>query len=75
MQAPTEELSKRKKKKQSGQVLIEYILLLLIGLTVAKILMNGLTRMDDDPDRQGSVVRRWISIWNGIGKDFPDKDP
>ena len=59
--------------RQSGQVIIEYVLLLLIGLTVGNILIKSLTASSDDPDKQGMLIKRWIRIWDGVGKDYPDK--
>lgn len=58
---------------QRGQILIEYILLLLIGITVANLLVKGLTRFSDEPDDRGIIIKRWINIWNSIGKDLPDE--
>lgn len=64
----------RARRGQSGQILIEYILLLLIGLTIGNMLVKQLTAFSDEPDKQGIIIQRWISLWEEIGKDFPDKD-
>jgi hypothetical protein len=70
--------SSNKKRKclslnsQRGQILIEYILLLLIGITIALILSKKLTGYSDEPDDRGVVIKRWIRIWDSIGKDTPD---
>ncbi len=60
-------------KNQSGQILIEYVLLLLIGLMVGNIIVKQLTMMSSDPEEQGVIIRRWNKIWDSIGKDYPDK--
>lgn len=60
-------------KSDRGQILIEYILLLLIGITIANLLVKGLTRFSDEPDDRGIIIKRWINIWDSIGKDLPDE--
>ena len=69
-----EEKSKHKLlRSDSGQILIEYILLLMIGLTVGNILVKQLTGFSDDPENRGAIINRWMRIWESIGKDYPDK--
>lgn len=58
---------------ERGQVLIEYILLLLIGIMVANILLKQLTGFSDDPENRGVVIQRWMKLWDSIGSDTPDK--
>ena len=58
--------------QERGQILIEYILLLLIGITIAHLLSQKLTGFSDEPDDRGVVIKRWIKIWDSIGKDTPD---
>ncbi len=69
-------ISKNSKEKSlnndRGQVLIEYILLLLIGITIAHLLASKLTGFSDDPEEQGVIIKRWMNIWSAIGKDTPD---
>ncbi|MEY4616251.1 MAG: hypothetical protein RJB66_1211 [Pseudomonadota bacterium] len=57
-------------RNQSGQILIEYVLLLMIGLTIGNILVKSLTAYGDNP---GVIIKRWGQIWDGIGSDYPDK--
>ena len=71
---PTMRRASRKQSRyrsQSGQILIEYILLLMIGLTIGNILIKTLTA--NGPDQKGIIIERWQSIWKGIGEDYPDK--
>lgn len=58
---------------ERGQVLIEYILLLLIGIMIANILVKQLTGFSDDPENRGVVIQRWMKLWDSIGSDTPDK--
>ncbi len=61
-----------KSRRDSGQILIEYVLLLMIGVTIGNILVKQLTAFSDDPDKRGIIINRWIQIWDAIGKDTPD---
>ena len=58
---------------QRGQILIEYILLLLIGITIATMLSKSLTGFSDEPDDRGIIIKRWIRSWDSSGKDLPDQ--
>lgn len=58
-------------RSQSGQIVIEYVLLLVIAATIAAVLLRGLaSRSSDHP---GIVVERWIDIQTEIGAEIPDK--
>lgn len=60
------------KAPQSGQILIEYVLLLLIGLMVAKLMIKSL--VGQNPEEPGILIKRWNEVWVEIGNDYPDKD-
>lgn len=62
----------RFRKNQKGQILIEYILLLILVLGVAKILMDGLIKRDQDPDAQGIVIKAWVKASQTIAQDAAD---
>ena len=52
---------------RSGQIAIEYILLLIVGVVIWLALVNGLvSRNQESP---GLVTRRWNEIINLIGTD------
>ncbi len=68
-----EEKKKKVSRSQAGQILIEYVLLLMIGVTVGNILVKKLTAFSDEPDNRGIIITRWIKIWESIGKDIPDQ--
>lgn len=57
---------------QKGQIILEYILLLMIGVMVGSILVKKLTAISDDPENRGVIINRWLKIWDSIGKDLPD---
>lgn len=63
----------RRTKVSSGQILLEYILLLLIGIMIGSIIVKKLTAYGDEPDNRGALINRWMKIWDSIGNDFPDK--
>lgn len=55
---------------EKGQVLIEYMLLMVIVISCATILMKGL--VSRETGRQGAVIRVWDNIIRIIGNDLPD---
>ena len=54
-----------------GQVVIEYVLLLVIAVAVAALISKEL--VNRDPDNTGILVQKWLDIQNTIGSDVPDK--
>lgn len=54
-----------------GQVVIEYILLLVVAATLAALIVRGLANRD--PDNPGLVVEKWLAIQQEIGNDLPEK--
>lgn len=63
--------SSRRSRRQGGQVLIEYILLLVITTGIAAILVKALaSRSEDSP---GLIIEKWKKVGEEIGKDLPEK--
>ncbi len=58
-------------KRNAGQVIIEYILLLVVAATIAAIIVKGLASRDENSP--GMVVKKWIEIQTEIGNDLPDQ--
>ena len=58
------------KKQKKGQVVLEYVLLLVIVVAVA-VVMLALVKVGDpsDPSSSGSLIQYWIKIIEAIGKD------
>lgn len=54
-------------RKDSGQIAVEYVLLLVIGVAVWLILVTEL--VSRNPNSPGLVVRKWYEIINAIGSD------
>lgn len=58
-------------RSRSGQIVIEYILLLVVAVTISAILVRGLAnRSESSP---GLVVDKWRKIQAEIGEDLPDR--
>ncbi|MBK9323613.1 MAG: hypothetical protein IPM97_11840 [Bdellovibrionaceae bacterium] len=54
-----------------GQVIVEYVLLMVIAVAVAALISRELvSRQEDSP---GILVEKWHSILQTIGDDLPDK--
>jgi uncharacterized protein (UPF0333 family) len=54
-----------------GQIVIEYILLLVVAVTISAILVRQLASRSET--KPGLVVEKWKSIQKEIGEDLPDK--
>ncbi|MFS4460774.1 hypothetical protein [Bdellovibrio sp. HCB2-146] len=56
---------------QRGQIVVEYVLLLVIAVGLAALLVSQL--VNRDPDNPGVLVSKWHKILMVIGDDVPDK--
>ncbi len=63
-------MKKTSLKKNSGQVVVEYVLLLVIAVAVAALITKELVKRD--PDNPGILVEKWDSILKTIGEDLPN---
>jgi hypothetical protein len=54
----------------AGQIVVEYILLLVIGVGVASIITSMM--VSRDPNRPGFLITKWVDILKDIGADTPD---
>lgn len=59
-------------RNNSGQILVEYILLLLIAVSSAMILTTALVGRRADVDNSGIIIKSWHKIITAIGNDLPD---
>ena len=57
-------------RSKRGQVLIEYILLLVIVVSVAGIMMKAL--VSRETGKQGMIIKAWDGIIRTLGNDIPD---
>lgn len=56
--------------KNHGQIVIEYVLLLVLSVALSALLIQQLTSRD--PDKAGVLTAKWKQILVEIGKDNPD---
>ena len=54
-------------QSSSGQIIVEYILLLMIGVAIAALITA--TLVSRNPDSPGILIRKWQKIINTIGED------
>lgn len=57
-------------QRQRGQIVVEYVLLLVIGVSLAMIITG--TMVSRNPENPGFVVRKWLAIIKTIGEDTAD---
>jgi hypothetical protein len=55
---------------QSGQIVVEYILLLCVAVAVAALITK--TMVSTDKDNPGFVLSAWKNIVHTIGSDMAD---
>lgn len=58
-------------RNRRGQLVVEYILLLVVAVTIAAVLVKGLASRSES--NAGIVVKKWKSIQDEIGGDIVDK--
>lgn len=59
-----------KSGRDNGQIVVEYVLLLVIAVSIAIIITTGL--ISRDPDNPGVVIEAWDALIKQIGADTPD---
>lgn len=58
-------------RNSRGQVIIEYILLMVLSIGIAAIVMR--TLVSKNQDSPGALIQRWQGIIKEIGADDPNK--
>jgi hypothetical protein len=53
-----------------GQIVVEYVLLLVVGVAVATLITS--TMVSRNPDSPGFMIKKWLDILQAIGKDTSD---
>lgn len=56
---------------KKGQIVVEYVLLLVIAVSLAALLISQL--VSRNPDSPGLLINKWQSILKVIADDIPDK--
>lgn len=60
-----------RKRRQSGQIAVEYILLLAVGVSIAALITSlVVSRNDESP---GIIILKWRAIIEMIGSDQIEK--
>lgn len=63
-------LSKDILHRASGQIVVEYVLLLVVGVTIVVLITS--TMVSRNPDNPGFLVKKWFDIIKAIGADTAD---
>ena len=59
-----------RRTRERGQVVVEYVLLLVILVSIATALVRGLVGQGGN---SGSVIVAWVGIMREIAKDMPEE--
>lgn len=57
-------------RDQKGQIVIEYLLLMVVAVALAALLIKQVASRD--PENPGLLVKKWNSILTVIGEDVVD---
>lgn len=61
-------------KSQSGQIVVEYVLLLAIAVSLGMVIVTQLINRDpSEPGNSGAVIKKWSDIQQTIGDDVQNK--
>lgn len=63
-------MSSRPLNNNRGQIVLEYILLMLVAITIAVLITKQL--VGRNPDNPGVVIQKWSQITQVIGADQSD---
>jgi hypothetical protein len=55
---------------EGGQIVVEYVLLLVVGVMVAVLITS--TMVSRNPNSPGFLVKKWLDIIQAIGADKAD---
>jgi hypothetical protein len=55
---------------QSGQIVLEYVLLLIIAVAVASLMTTLM--VNRNPNNPGFIVAKWMAILKTVGNDTAD---
>ena len=67
---PLKKLNSKKILRQNdGQILLEYVLLIIIAVTMATFLTSRLVGRGDEP---GIVIQKWSQLVQMVGQDIGD---
>jgi hypothetical protein len=58
------------RRGQRGQIVVEYVLLLVIGVAVATLITSQM--VSRDPNKPGFLIAEWLTILKTIGSDTAD---
>lgn len=59
------------KANRSGQVVLEYVLLVVISAMAATLIIKGM--VSRSPSGQGFIIRAWERVLVSIGDDLPEQ--
>lgn len=58
-------------RNRQGQIIVEYMLLVVVAAIIAGIMVRSFARQGDDPASSGFVIRKIWNIEKEIGRDIP----
>lgn len=59
------------RKHSRGQVIVEYVLLLVISVSIAALVVRQLGSRN--PDEPGLIIVKWQQVLKAVAADVPDK--
>ncbi len=59
-------------KNQQGQIVVEYLLLMVVVVSIAAVITKTFVARSDNPSEQGMVIKGWNKMIQFIGNDLPE---
>lgn len=56
--------------RETGQIVVEYVLLLVVGVSIAALITS--TMVSRNPDSPGFLVQKWVALIQFVGEDTAD---
>lgn len=58
---------------EGGQIIVEYVLLLVVAVSIALVIVTRLVKRDsEDPENSGALIKKWQNIQQGVAEDVPN---
>ena len=69
----TGQMSKEKGGRERGQIVVEYVLLLLVVVTIASLLVREMVQRGPSPEERGFIIQGWAMLVEDIAADQADE--
>lgn len=69
--SPKKRNGKRPKRQDTGQIVVEYVLLMIVAVTISALVMRSCVSRQED--QAGVIIQLWDTMVRTIGVDTADE--